>query len=220
MNNLSVTDVQRMLREHADFGHDVLQHPHQSIIQGIPYGMRSMAQLTVRGNGKDMDSGLVSDILQSERPLVSRVLTNPGEKGFDVFPTLPHRVRTGSHTTLGFFTPIDDNPEQRPHTEYSTTLEGVPNLAKTPHDALQAHITEKFPYVGTEYTGSTTLYHKNLIDYSPALDLKSFLKESQKYKVHEPFSGRITVYHHPDFHSRAYDVYGYDPQTEKLIRYE
>lgn len=216
MADLSVTDVQRMLREHADFGHDVLQHPHQSIIQGKPYGMRSMAQLLVRGSGKGMDSGLTSDILQSERPLVSRVLTNPGENGFDVYPTMPHRARTGSHTALEFFTPIDNNPEQRPHTEYSTTLD---NLAKTPHDALQAHITEKFPYVGTEYTGSTTLYHKNLSDYSPALDLRNVLKESQKYKVHEPFSGLITVYHHPDFNPRAYDVYGYDPSTEQLIRH-
>lgn len=219
MTDLSVTDVQRMLREHADFGHDVLQHPQQSIIQGIPYGMRSMAQLLVRGSGKGMDSGLTSDILQSERPLVSRVLTNPGENGFDVFPTIPHRARISSHSTLEFFTPIDQNMELHPNTEYSTTLD-IPNGAKTPHEALQAHITEKYPYVGTEYTGNTTLYHKNLSDYSPALDLGSVLKESQKYKVHEPFSGLITVYHHPDLSSRAYDVYGYNPKTEQLIRHE
>lgn len=218
MSDLPVTDVQRILREHADFGHDVLQHPHQSVIEGKPYGMRSLAVLGIWGPSSSNSHRLESQIMQSERPLLSIVTSDLPEKDFKVFPTFPYRAITNMSTSdvFAFHNKIADETGKK--MEYNTNEpgEGVEDI----HKALQNHITLPLTHIGALYDDRirSKSFHKNINDYSPPFDLAHALKHSTRMSVTEPFNGHITVLHHATNQSGAYDVYRYEPDTEKLHR--
>lgn len=72
MNNLNVTDLQRIIRSYADAGHDITQSPQHVHIDDKKYGMTIGHHLAF---GTD-NSTLSTHLMQAERPLVSQVVTD------------------------------------------------------------------------------------------------------------------------------------------------
>lgn len=220
MSEPSVTDIQKVLREHAEMGHDVISEPQRSIIEGTPYGLRSRAQLNIWGPGH-ADTSLMSDILQSERPLLSRFGTSSTTKGMYLYPLFPHRNAVSTpgkvHDT---FSDMPDSPFLYPEMEFDSKGLYTEISGKTVHDALKAHVNFRTDRAGSEYLGGDSYkFYSNMGEFSPAFDLRAALKNNSRYTGHDPFSGIITVHYHPPESVTSYSVYGYDPKTEQLIRH-
>lgn len=75
MSDLRVTDVQAALRHFSDIGHDVLTDPRALHLDGNRYGMAVGHTLGILPQRRGPMHYLDSELLQSERPLVSHVQT-------------------------------------------------------------------------------------------------------------------------------------------------
>lgn len=212
MADLSVTDVQRMLREHADFGHDVLQHPHQVVVQGKPYGMRvgSTLQLSKSGAGRH---ALVSHLMLSERPLLSGIVTRSDDKALTVTPYSPVRDDYGD----SFMIHAGISPSEMLY----NSLRTHPKHSKSAHDALEAHANTRLEHIGVDYRGTNRggpyKLHKDYGDFNPPFDMERALMSHTGDNT-RPFSGLIRVTHSYPGKFDDFETYHYDPRTEKLTR--
>ena len=166
MKDLSVFDVQEALRQHRDYGHDVLSNPRQAILEGIPYQSRISTSLILRPDGTAFDnSTLKSLLMQSERPVVSLLSSSynknrhkPYKVAVDVgIPTvtIPHRPNDdnydhGSHFSFWGIgsTAKDHAPRLHFRDDYDDKERWLEGLASTPHEALDNHVTSRFKTVG------------------------------------------------------------------------
>lgn len=170
MKELSVTDVQKALREHAQWGHDVTKSPRHSIVRDQSYGLRLGAMLQMPGDGS---SSLYSYLMQAERPVVSGVHSHItgssahggglGHKRLQVHPMFPtvekehgHGDFPMSHFTRGRFNDkIKMSEKLHDYSEIIATEHGIedPEGPLIPHnssvhDALRSHKEDAFPHFG------------------------------------------------------------------------
>lgn len=93
MSELSVTDVQKALRDHAMLtGHDVTQSNRQLHFRDNVFGLVARRHLDFRGG---LDSSLYTHLTQSESPLISTVNTKiePSVATTRVDPMVPHTIQ-------------------------------------------------------------------------------------------------------------------------------
>lgn len=106
MAELSVTDVQKALRDHAMLtGHDVTQSNRQLHFRDNVFGLVARRHLDFRG---DLDSSLYTHLTQSERPLISTVSSeiHSSEAATVVEPMVPHMLqRDNQMVKHGFHRP-------------------------------------------------------------------------------------------------------------------
>lgn len=193
MKDLSVFDVQKALREHAQWGHDVTKHPHQSIVRDQPYGLRLGAQLRLPGDGS---SKLQSYLMQAERPVISSVNSfiitdSPAHKALLVKPLFPtveteqteqrNRDFPSSHFTNGLFTGgIKMSEDHHNYREILATEHGIedpegPYIARNSsvHEVLRSHQKDEFPHFGINIDwGSAS--HKTLFSPIPHASQNNF----------------------------------------------
>lgn len=213
MADLSVTDVQRMLREHADMGHDVLQHPHQVVILGKPYGMRVDARLML----SKADAGkhaLASNLMLSERPLISNIVTRFDDTALAITPYSPVRDDYGD----SFMIHAGLSPAGMFYSHHGKH----PTRAQSAHEALQAHVNTRLEHVGADYRntnhGGSYKLHKNFGDFNPPFDMERALTSHIGGNT-RPFSGLIRVTRSYPGKFDDFETYHYDPKTEQLTRH-
>lgn len=164
---LSVFDVQEALRQHRDYGHDVLSNPRQTIFEGTPYQTRLGTRLIIRDDSTPFAANAISSLLmQSERPVISalsssyhknlkppyRTVVSMGTPSV----TIPHDSSYADDAEYGsnfhFWGPGSNAENHAPKLDFrddSLSLERWPEaLASTPHEALQNHVTSPFKTVG------------------------------------------------------------------------
>lgn len=240
--DLSVIDVQRALREHADWGHDVTQHPRETIIRGKPYAARLGAVLRLTNIG-DV-STLSSKLMQSERPVLAHISTHLGTERndpyFDTFKSLwitpqypiVDTKKESDKTYHRFGHGVDGSNHER-HTydqqnffkngKISPKRRQTFHVENDVHDVLNRIATDKHPYFGTHIhfpedggdPSFTPIEHGN----HKVFDLQKAL--TREFPHTPPMSGLIAV------HSPAFEgdrdrtrIHVYDPQTEQLMRVE
>lgn len=245
MDDLSVLDVQRILRQHAQSGHDITSHPHISYVEGQPYRMRAYGSLSLTYHdeaieGKVPPSTLVRSVLtQSERPVVSHVTS---------WDSALHRDYPKITTSVGVTVPfMYIHPDYISHNYYHPSPfhraeEHAPNLtynddervenegASSIHEALKNHQTAKFNTIGKFYTWvpnenrfqGTSI--KNLSEFPHPwehatalreLGIPSSLPDSEGF---DPYSGLIRVTQSSFVDRSHHKNYVYSPQTEALVR--
>lgn len=177
MNNLNVTDLQKIIRSYTDSGHDITQSPHQVHLDDKPYGMVIGHHLAF---GKD-NSFLSTYLMQAERPLVSQVGTDSRKSMFawddkritgqwplqrDITALSRHmRVSDQGPTShsydslswLQHHLPEHDNGEWTgKHGEWRAEngLWIPHNFSKyeSSHEALQSHTSAEVPHAGVLHT--------------------------------------------------------------------
>lgn len=235
MSDLSVIDVQRELRKHADLGHDVTQGPHEVHVHGQPYRMRAHSHLLMPTSTHD-NSQMFSLLTLSERPLLTEIDSETeghrnGPSSMSIhakWPTI-HRWKDdeGLQQEHGFsykYHP-DEEVYYNNHPGYGDWRQhGFTHLSYdsgTPdaHTVLQNHISKPWEYVGTEMTAKnaryplkeTENYHKNMSEFSTRFDLPRALSSMIRPQM-EPYHGLIAV---TSFGKNG-GKHVYDPQTEKL----
>jgi len=249
MKDLSVLDVQRELKRHRDYGHDVLTNPSQTIFEDVPYQARVATILTIRDNNSPLAlSGLVSHLMQSERPVISSLISTyhdhqrkPHSTIVQVGTpsvTVPHKKSDYSEygSNFHFWGPGSSVEHFAPKLyfygdERDASVERWPEaFARTPHEALQNHVTSPFNTIGLhrEPTGldnySYNLTHpKTLNDFKTPFNLKEALYKLSNFDFGNststdipPFSNVIRV-RQPGVSTMAESQnYLYFPETEQL----
>jgi len=80
-DRLSVLDVQRMLREHADSGIDVTKSPLDAVIGGKAYGFRVNSHLDVySASDSQLHHRLHTNMMLGERPFITSIDSAPGSR--------------------------------------------------------------------------------------------------------------------------------------------
>lgn len=219
MRELSVTDVQRVLREHANIGHDVLQHPQHVVVQDKPYRMRVASGLYMSRDPDDERHYLNSDLMLSERPLLSTIQTILPDKELSVMAKVP--TRDIRRTSLSSPLSADYFGHFRGDTSSVMSYDLVdeyPNQAKSAHEALEAHVNIPLEHMGMEHLPSgDTMHHEQMGGFNPPFNLSAALTEDTRFHP-KPFSGLIHVMLHPKPPVYHFEHYHYDPHSEKLTR--
>jgi hypothetical protein len=204
MADLDVFHVQRLLREYAQKGHDVLSTPNKVGLHGKAYGLVTHNNLYVAPEAHE--GSLITELMQSERPVLSRVHSKHGvgpvgvsmlvRKNLGGTPPMVIYGHSGSHIK-GEYVPGRGDWEPGPH---------VNDLFyKTPNDALEAHTRVPHEENEEDFKG---------IDPMSVLRTRSFT---------DPFSGLIGVYHRTSnsnvVQSADYSRYIYNPKTEEFRKF-
>lgn len=232
MSDLRVTDVQAALRHFKTLGHDVLTDPRALHLTNHPdeepqaYRMAAGHSLTFNGGRwyNIQAHGLVSYVMQSERPLVSYVGTHrngisEGFYGRNVVPMVPvmHRERmlamgfhddkyhqftwdTTHNSSSGPGYHDSDNEETSSPAFRSYGLSDI-------HDALKAHTTTAVSHTGARYMSENKkqpMTPEEMSKFDVPHAMSTMLEGAQ------PFKGLVTVRH------GLGNIYHYNPDTEEL----
>lgn len=244
MKDPSVLDVQRHLRKHADWGHDVTQHPRETIIRDKPYAARLGAVL--RLNDDSDISTLSSKLMQSESPVLTSVATRVGTesqedayKGYifkslyitSSYPTVDTDKHEGDHHFFSASHSWKDR-ERHSYTQENVFKDGKldPRRRQTfsnekdVHDVLNRIATDKHKHFGSYISWDKDHYEETPIKHEQrhVFDLKKAL--TREYPDTPLMSGLIVV-HSPGYKGDGEFIrrHVYDPKTEqltKLVDYE
>lgn len=228
MAELSVTDVQKALRMHADLGHDVYSSPHTVLLGEVddpmsgnkPFGMAVTHTLVVPSRksriapGYNDDSILTSYLSHGEKTSITRV------NSFVEPETQRLIYRSASldnpATVVGDWA---DSGRVR-HTygpafgmghlthkwHFGNVIGGNPsrNTSGPLHETLKKHLSAPITYLTHHVdTGTKDIAPRSAHGWNPRE-----ANESVANPLH-PFSNKIHVMHHSG-------NYAYDPSTEKL----
>lgn len=225
MADLSVLDVQRILRDHAELGHDIFTDP-RTVHVGDPidtedvrpFGMALSHKLNI--NSDKSNSILSSNLMHGEQPSGTN-LRSYMKHGSKKVLTIRHADKlhpdhggtsVDSHAFTTVTAPDKDNPYTKPDHDidydqlrhnYLYELTGDEPSHENIHNALK------------EQTKTPALHNFNNEDLSTRQNVSGWnLKKALKTVSHplEPFSGLVHVRHYP------YRDYVYNPQTEQLHR--
>lgn len=241
MNELSVFDVQKALRDHAMLaGHDVTQSNRQLHFRDNVFGMVARRHLNLAG---DLDSILTTYLMMSEKPLISSVRTqiSPREAYTTVSAHVPHTfptktpnggVKDNFYPAGGILVPnhspsnikVFENPELLEsfgldvlRKSSSSFFEQNPTIPKIGHvEALQNHITTGMLGPGVVMPHNDMKQPSRLMDSEDFrnFDIKSALNNLMGgIHPHAPHSNKITV---GRYNQNTYHGYEYDPETEQL----
>lgn len=207
MRDLSVTDVQKHLRNMAAYGHDVITNPDMVHLEGKPYSMAIGHHLVLSGEdpGEEKHGNLMSYLLQQERPLVSRISTMETSLTPEVWSSVRPMYREIWKGKSTYTTKEDVNSSMDWITapgEYHSPEwhNGVKNRHADMHEALKAHTSRDFP-----------MYE----DYQQFNDKEAF---NNLIVGLTPFRGLVKVVHAPVSAPVKYKSYTYDPRTEMLLK--
>lgn len=195
MSDLSVTEVQKHLRNFAEKGHDVLSDPQQVILGGKPYGMVLAHTLSLGSRFTNLNDlpRLNTVLMQAERPLLSQVHSNENSVPDMVWPMF-------RSTRLSGPTYHHDITRKNKHigvwdSAFST------NKYPSFHEALKAHTTTEITDPGMVDEG---------INFSDKEALQHVVG------VGKPFDKLIRVmYEGPNISPQTHL---YNPETEQLTR--
>lgn len=231
MSDLRVTDVQASLRHFQSVGHDVLTNPRMLNLEGREYGMSLIHHLSMlKGNHFD---GLSSFLMQSERPLISHVISNTLENEDGnyknsrfVQPLTPGmNISTKQGTSFHHYT--DETDVHEPGHWGDDSFAPVGSTLWTPdaywaqgphkniHEALESHRGSDINHTGKvvvdgSYKNSRAMDSADRFNHTEAL--ANILPKG------ETFKGLVSVTHHlPD---RKVARYIYNPDTEQLLKHE
>lgn len=223
MSNLSVIDVQKLLRQHANLGHDVYSKPHTALLGEVddpmagnkPFGMAITHHLWVPDTKSYSESVLTSYLAHGEKPSATRVdSTIDPEKG-----RLTHRTATlmNPATVLGDW--ADDGGVRHMYGEafglghlkhtwrLGHVLAGTPekNTSEPLHETLRKHLSAPVTYMTHDAkTGTNDIGPRSAHGWNPREANESLAD------LHPPFSNKIHVMHHSG-------EYSYNPNTEQLL---
>lgn len=228
MSELSVLDVQRALREFAEHGHDVLQHPHQVHLDDKRYGMVVGTGLFIsQDSNNQVYKNLHSQLFQAERPLISEIdTTNYNPINYRTFVT-PLRRMISKYSTMP---DVHSYHVTQPHLNNDYEHRGFfpnrgiyrdePNFHADAHEALQAHTTEDVPT-----GGGVTFYESGRHLQKRAMTNEEHKTFNDRFALQElthpapPFSGLISVKHIRNIGNVNHtSLHVYDPKTEQLLK--
>jgi len=235
MADLSVTDVQRVLRNFASMGHDVvdLAHKHQTNLWGKPHGLVLHNTLQIGAANVPSHVTLQTALQQSESPLISHIkshyLSSPTSTTKQssitlLSPSFYSRrnmatnlyspdYKDSTYTITGSDSGI--NPPHGGITRDGPS--GFKDWELHPHDILANHrdivlehpgFVKESTRMGIERRGITPEEYKKWNARKAALSLLG-----HDYHEFEPFSKKIDVFH---YRKGKLSVHRYDPETEQL----
>jgi hypothetical protein len=235
MGDLRVTDLQGILRKHADVGHDITQSPQHVHLDGKPYGMvvNHHLQLNHGSYAGDDASILNTYLTQAERPLVSKLQTmlrgstaagtsNRFRPERGVTPYGRHQFNSKELSDYGYddlhyingnhSTWVGDHGEWQ--NDKGLWVPHNFSKYKDSHEALQSHTSAEVPHDGVVYSEEYNSREMTPEEHS-AFNNTEALHNLTGLK---PFSGLVNVLHVPKDSPKS--SYTYNPQTEELHRHE
>lgn len=231
MAELSVTDIQKALRDHASFGVDVTTEPGKLKLDGVSYRGLVGAQLEFDENANK--HLLYGHLMPSERPVLAHIVSSlygspRPTHGLHVLPIVPHVIDGSSGQGHAFYLPHADSPWHAKELMHARVTYATNNqVAITPsmnhdvHDVIHRLKTTNFPHFGVKETEDESTFISH--DDSHLFNLKRGIQGLTSFRdapSAKPFSGLITVvprgtgYNDP-YNYRATHVY--NPQTEELL---
>lgn len=220
MSDLSVTDVQKALREHAEMGHIPDLSSRTTEYLGNKYGMSVGHHLEIYSEDPEKMrpynprhySTLISHIQQSERPLMTWLDTS----------IMRQQGKRDSKTWLGRLgVPVTWQNDTHGYSvigqsEKSNFLVDEKSLGrKDIHSIIKSHASAKLPFIGLDFTPEEGV--KEITNYK---DLQSRWNEQKALQSLSP-TGMSAIYvrHHPNYgNDTPWHEYAYHPESEKLIK--
>lgn len=218
MSDLSVTDVQRILREHAEHGHDILKDPrtvyftdpHEPTSEPAPFGMPLETSLFIKKNASA--SLLRTTVMHGERPTgtvvgswVDHLPSGSNLRNRDAIKIHPSYEDNVSRFT-SFPAPHEDGTNQ---TENDYSWDAKP--AKFNQNVGQLHVALRkqasSPALYT-FEGKAYSTHHNTGDWNLQEALQ---RQAEPLK---PFSGLVHVT--SGNWSDGVTTWAYNPSTEQL----
>lgn len=229
MKDLSVLDVQRMLRQHANLGHDVISDPHTAqfgeatdpFVEHKPFGVAILHQLRIpqenehhAGDGLPNTSFIHSYLAHGDKPMASLVSSHVAHTG-NGDSALLSRYASSAHPEVTI-TPNGDissfNLMRAPGNWQGYAYDHKNQPKRTLHDVLQTHLKIS-PVYKISHKGSAN--HISSDTNSIGWNIKQAL--STMSHPLKPFSGLIHI-------SRStptgFENHVYNPKTEQLLRFE
>ena len=228
MSNLRVTDVQDALRHFVRLGHDVITDPRAVHMTNHPDEEPKPYRMAV-GHTLNFDShgmvlGLGSEVMQSERPLISHIYTSAGDPREQAVRTVGALIPTMSRERMlaqgapdskyhHFSYDTAFNSSSGPALHLSQTrLASHPSLFHNEnqnglHEALEAHKTKAVSHSGIYWSSNEQkrqMTPEEMTNFDVHHALTSLIHEAQ------PFKGLVAVRH------GLRGMYHYNPATEEL----
>jgi hypothetical protein len=208
-NYLDVIRVQKILRDSANDGHDVVTNPKTVHIDGKPYGMAVGHNLSIRDySHKPSDHDLNSYFLQSESPVLSHLSSSPKDRESQVM------VPEGNMGYTFHFN--NNNNEHDMYFHESKNKDGTwqPSVSqgnvKDRHESLKMHSNLDPKHWNTE---------KRLKNFNMQEDF------AERVSPAAPFSGLIGITHYQHTGTEEGGTlkkakYTYNPETEQLLKHK